>query len=185
MATKQVYFSNAGVPATGLTLAWSYLKKVSDGTDVGSPPAFTEIGGGWYKFTINPTEKYVGVIDGSGTLTIASERYVPVYFDLYDYLYDVFLTPCYISASDALIFMACITENGQLVTTGLTNCSISVYDSAHTLQWTVTGASNTNGVFIITKSTPGIANNASYYAKVTITLNGQDYISIDTYISLQ
>ncbi len=85
---KKVYFSNSGVPATGLTLTWNNLKKVSDGTNF-AQPGFVEIGGGWYKFTISPTEPLTGVIDGSATLTSAPERYVPVYIDQNDYLYEL------------------------------------------------------------------------------------------------
>lgn len=73
-----VYFSNAGVPTTGLSLTWEYLKQVSDGSDDGSPPSFTEVGGGWYKFTYSTATDLVGVIDGSETLT-NTDRYVPVY----------------------------------------------------------------------------------------------------------
>lgn len=84
MATYKVYFAEAGVATTGLTVTWEYLKKVSDGTDEGSPPAFTEIGGGWYKYSYSPTEDMVGVIDGSATITSDSDRYVPVDFTASD-----------------------------------------------------------------------------------------------------
>ena len=79
----KVYFANAGVPATGLSLTWETLEDL-DGNDVGSPPAFIEIGGGWYKFSLTPTEELVGVVDGSGTLADA-DRYVPVDFTPDDY----------------------------------------------------------------------------------------------------
>lgn len=72
-----VYFANAGVPATGLTLTWESFLKVSDGADPGDAPAFTETGGGWYKFTYAPSEDIVAVVDGSATLGDA-DRYVPV-----------------------------------------------------------------------------------------------------------
>jgi hypothetical protein len=79
MAIQKVYFADAGVPKTGLTLAWNNLKKVSDGTNFTPQPAFTEIGGGWYKFTQPDTdEDLTGVVDGSATLTDDNDRYVPV-----------------------------------------------------------------------------------------------------------
>jgi hypothetical protein len=84
MATYKVYFANEGVPASGLTLAWETLKKVSNGTDESSAPSFTETGGGWYKFSYSPTEDMVGVIDGSATLTVDADRYVPVDFSAND-----------------------------------------------------------------------------------------------------
>ena len=49
MATRLVFFSDEGIPATGLTPTWSSLKKVSDGSNFTPQPTFTEVGGGWYK----------------------------------------------------------------------------------------------------------------------------------------
>ena len=79
MANYEVYFSNAGVPETGLTLTWETLKKYSDGTDESSQPAFTEIGGGWYKFSYSPSGTMIGVVDGSATLG-DTDRYIPCKF---------------------------------------------------------------------------------------------------------
>ena len=76
MAVYTVYFANDdGTPATGLTVTFSTMKLVSDNTDIGSPPAITEIGGGHYKFTYTPAAKVVATIDGSATITTG--RYVP------------------------------------------------------------------------------------------------------------
>ena len=77
MAIQKIYFANAGVPETGLTLTWESLVLVSDGSDVTPKPSFVEIGGGWYKF-IQPTitEDLVGVIDG-GVALDDIDRYVP------------------------------------------------------------------------------------------------------------
>lgn len=83
MASYEVYFANAGVPTTGLTVTWEYLKKRSDGTDEGSQPSFTEVGGGWYRFDYTVTETMLGVIDGSATLGDA-DRYVPCKFTTSD-----------------------------------------------------------------------------------------------------
>jgi hypothetical protein len=167
-----------------LTLAWNNLKKVSDGTNY-AQPSFTEIGGGWYKFDINTSEPLTGVIDASATVTLANERYVPVYIDPADYLYEVAVTPVYLSDSDALIFAAFLLQNGVVPSSGLTNCVINVYDSTHTLLFSVSSASNTNGMFIITKSSPGLVANTLYYAQVVITYNTITYTSLNTYFSLE
>lgn len=185
MATKLVYFANAGVPATGLTLTWEYLLIASTGGAYGSSPAFTEVGGGWYKFDINPTEKLVGVIDGSATLTVNSERYQPVYFDIYDYLWEVLITPQYDEDSDSMKFIVFLLQNGKLATTPLTNCDVEVYDDAHALLFTVNSTSFTGGVCILTKSAPGLSSNESYYAKGYVTYDGVEHVSIDTFISLE
>lgn len=185
MANREIYFSNAGVPATGLTLTWESLKKVNDGTDFTPQPTFTEIGGGWYKFDINPTERLVGVIDGSASLVIENERYMPVYFDKYDYLYDCVVTPVYDEDTDSLIFMAFMLRNGQRWTSTLTNCEIKVYDKSGTLKFTISSTSETNGVFVITKSSPELIKNEIYYAIATITSEGIAYESTDTYIAIE
>ena len=76
MATYSVYFANAGVPATGLTLTWESINQ-EDGDGAFTPqPTFTEVGSGWYRFSSTPTKNVVGVIDGSATLG-DSDRYVP------------------------------------------------------------------------------------------------------------
>lgn len=182
---KKVYFSNSGVPATGLTLTWNGLKKVSDGTDY-AQPGFTEIGKGWYKFTINPTEPLVGVIDGSATLTSAPERYVPVYIDQNDYLYELNVIPCYDSNSDAITYEAFLLVNGVIATNAnLTSCSLSVYDKLNNLLFTVSSVTAVNGIFVLTKSSPGLVQNTPYYVKGSIVYAGDTYISLDTYFSLQ
>jgi len=84
MATYKTYFADAGVASTGLTPVWGSLTKVSDGTAFTPQPTFTELAGGWYKFTLSPSEDLVGVIDGSATLTTDSDRYVPVDFTALD-----------------------------------------------------------------------------------------------------
>ena len=64
-----VFFSNAGVPATGLTPAIGVYKKVSDATDVTPAPTVSEIGGGFYKFTASPAEAMVVRMNGGGSLS--------------------------------------------------------------------------------------------------------------------
>ncbi len=69
-----VYFSNAGAPAANLHPTIILYKKVADGTDMVSPPAVTEIGGGFYKFTATPNEALVVQVDGGNTLA-GADRY--------------------------------------------------------------------------------------------------------------
>lgn len=79
-ATKFVYFCDAGVAETGLTLTWEYLKK-ANGDDVSPAPSFTEVGGGWYKYTADVPSgdvAWAGVVDGSATLAADEDRYKPV-----------------------------------------------------------------------------------------------------------
>ncbi|MCG2772689.1 MAG: hypothetical protein L6277_11460 [Desulfobacterales bacterium] len=68
-----VFFSNAGVPATGLTPTIGVYKKVSDATDVTPAPTVSEIGGGFYKFTSSPAEAMVVRMNGGGSLAEADK----------------------------------------------------------------------------------------------------------------
>lgn len=184
MPNKKVYISDNGNPATGLTLTWEYLLKVSDGIAFTPQPTFTEIGGGWYKFDIAVSEDVVGVIDASASIAIDSERYVPIYVSKHDFLYDVLVMPVYDEDTDSLKFFVFMLENGQVVSTA-TACTITVYDSAHVEQFSVNSSSITNGVFVLSKSTPGLVKNSGYYCVAVITYGGVTYTSLDTYISIE
>lgn len=65
----KILFLNAGVPQSGLTPTITLYKKVSDGTDVSSPPSITGIGGGGYKFIATPSEDLYFEIDGGASLS--------------------------------------------------------------------------------------------------------------------
>ena len=80
---KYVYFSDVGVAATGLTPSFSSLITATNGTDKSaSAPTISEVGGGWYTFSVTmgtapwdvPTEDLLGVIDGGATLA-DTDRY--------------------------------------------------------------------------------------------------------------
>jgi hypothetical protein len=60
-------------------------------------------------------------------------------------------------------------EDGHTKTTNLTSISLSVYDEAHTLKFTITGTTFTNGVAILVKNAPELTSGESYYAQATIT----------------
>jgi hypothetical protein len=66
-----VFFSNAGVPAPGLSPTIGVYKKVSDATDVTPVPSVLEVGGGFYKFTASPAETMVVRLDSGGSLADA------------------------------------------------------------------------------------------------------------------
>ena len=51
-----IYYSDAGTPKTGLVPTIDVYIKVSDGLSAGTPPAVTELSGGFYKFTAIPSE---------------------------------------------------------------------------------------------------------------------------------
>jgi len=68
-----VFFSNAGVPAPGLSPIIGVYKKVSDATDVTPVPPVSEVGGGFYKFTANPVETLVVRLDSGGSLADADK----------------------------------------------------------------------------------------------------------------
>lgn len=68
-----VFFSNAGVPATGLSPTIGVYKQVSDATDVTPVPTVSEIGGGFYKFTASPTEAVAVRMNGGGSLADADK----------------------------------------------------------------------------------------------------------------
>lgn len=63
-----VFFSSAGIPATGLFPTIGVYKKVSDGTDVTPVPTVAEVGGGFYRFAAAPAEALVVRMNGGGSL---------------------------------------------------------------------------------------------------------------------
>ena len=69
-----LFFSDAGAPATGLCPEIDIYKKVSDNSDVASPPVVSEIGGGFYRFTATPAEALVVRMNGGASLANA-DRY--------------------------------------------------------------------------------------------------------------
>ena len=81
MALYPIYFSNNGVPQPGLTPTWLSLQNALTTTPIVPPPAISEIGDGWYSFSMTPANPLVGVIDGGLSLSNA-DRYEPIYIPL-------------------------------------------------------------------------------------------------------
>lgn len=184
---RTIYFANAGVPATGLTPTWNSLKNAVTGADITPQPSITEVGGGFYKFTADPGVgvRWCGVVDGGVSLTVNTDRYIPVLVGDSDLAKDtmVLCTPVYDDTSDTLTFFVFMLRNGQIVEGG-TNAEVVLYDSGHSDLFTISGSSATNGVFILSKNTPGIASGEGYYCVGTITINSIDFVSVETMLTL-
>lgn len=184
--TRTIYVANAGVPATGLTLTWESLKAVSDGGDITPQPTFTEVGGGFYKFTsaVEIGEQWCGVVDASATIDEPSERYLPILLGDSDLEKNttVFCTPVYDETSDTVTFFVFMLRNGQVV--GADDAEVVVYDSAHVEMFTVSGSSSTNGVFVLAKNTPEFESGEGYYCVGTVTVNSVDFVSVETMLVL-
>ena len=76
MLTVLAYFTNNGVPATGLS-ATVRIRKVSDNSLFVTDQAMTEVGDGWYKYAYSgavATETYASRCYGGASLPEA-ERY--------------------------------------------------------------------------------------------------------------
>lgn len=184
---RAIYVAKSGVPTTGLTLTWESLKNVATGADITPQPAFTEVGGGFYRFTSVAAigEQQCGVIDASATITESTERYIPILLGDSDLAKDtfVFCTPVYDETSDTVTFFVFMMRNGQIVESA-TNAEVTVYDSGHTELFTVSGSSSTNGVFILAKNTPTFESGEGYYCVGVITVNAIDFTSVETMLTL-
>jgi hypothetical protein len=86
MATYKVFFTDAGVPATGLSPTIPVLKRVDTQDDI-TPPTVYEVGGGWYTFEHEPAQAQVGYVDGTATLD-AADRYIPIDLNVEDIYLD-------------------------------------------------------------------------------------------------
>ena len=184
--TYPFYVTNAGAPIAGLTPTWNTLKKVSNGANV-SQPAISELGGGWYKFTITPLygERYIGTID-AGVGQPATERYYNVEFSEETHgkrNYYLHATPIYNEDGDALTFVCFLLEDGEIKLTGITNVTVTVYDETNVLQFTETTTTVTNGIAILVKNAPGLTAGESYYVKIEVvttqgTLTGMSVYNV-------
>jgi hypothetical protein len=87
MARYVVKFTLNGTPKTGLTPVVTAYFKLSDLADV-AVPTIAEAKAGVYILTASPTEYMVVCIDGSATLTSASERYKTILIGPNDYFAD-------------------------------------------------------------------------------------------------
>ncbi len=65
---------------TGLSPTWVFLKRLSDGADISSPPTITEIAQGQYRFAFDAeaSGEAAGQIDAGASVPNASDRYIDV-----------------------------------------------------------------------------------------------------------
>ena len=50
--TYKIYIADGAGPLTGLSPTWEHLLSMAGVDKSGSAPSITEIGGGWYKFSL-------------------------------------------------------------------------------------------------------------------------------------
>lgn len=171
--SRLVYFSNAGVPATGLLPTFTQYINVD--TLVGATaPAITEIGGGWYKYpdTITDFDHIVGIIDGTATLADA-DRYKSVELNQGDLNcgITVEVSQVYNEETDTLTLLVNAEQEGQLLQSGMTQMDIDIYDTTNTIIMTGSDSTLENGVGTFTLSVPTIEKNQIYYILAQVTLN--------------
>ena len=87
--TFKIYIADSSGPKTGLSPTWEHLRAL-DGTDKsGSAPSITEIGGGWYKFSLTygtapwDVAQLVGGIDAGSDL-VGVNRHIDVSISIRD-----------------------------------------------------------------------------------------------------
>jgi len=197
MAIESFHAASDGIYVTGLSPSWVGLKRESNSVNI-SQPAISEVGFGWYRYdlTVPSDDRAVGVIDCGAGLS-DTNRYIDIkneYFsnkkiltevDALPELKEVFLLPVYDGDADVLTFFAYLMQNGQIVTANLSDIEINVYTSAHALSFQLTSSSETNGIFVMTKSSPTLSASSGYYAKAKITLDDSTEIeSVETYVAL-
>ena len=190
MATEtfMAYATNDGSPATGLSPSWDTLKD-QDGTDQ-STPSITEVGGGFYKFDVDipSDDTWVGVIDFGSSIVNNGERYVPVVIKSGDtvnsVMRGVYVMPVYNENSDTVQFISYLMQNGTIVTSP-TSCTIALYDTSHVEKFSVSTTNSSNGVFVVTKTTPELTAGDGYYVVATITDGASSYKSVETTLVLE
>ena len=184
-----VYFSDSGVAKTGLSPTWSYLKNVSDGSNY-TQPAIAEVGGGWYRYILDPDpfEHIVGVIDGGAALG-NSDRYKDQeirYGEItQEQLKEVVVNTVYDEDTDTITFECFLLINGHLVESGITSFTITVYNESHVQQFTETTNTVTNGMAILAHSDPTLVKNKGYYALVDVVTTNETIRSAASYITLE
>lgn len=187
--TRILYVTEYGLPKEGLSPTWESLDK-QDGSAVSPQPTFDEIGGGFYKFDVDISDGdiWVGVVDAGSDISSRTERYIPVTLrpgeTVAEATYSVYVSPVYDEDADAIEYLCFLQRDGQLVTDS-DDVELNVYDANHTLQFTLTSSSQTNGVFVVTKSSPGLTVGEGYYVVAEIVRNTVTYTSGEVFLVLQ
>ena len=185
---RSIFITDKGSAKIGLSPTFSTYIDIQTG-DAVTPPAIEELNAGWYRFfpALTPFKHYLGVIDAGSTITDPSERFIPVDVRYSDFDLDtkgVYVISVFDEDSDSVSFVAYLLINGKIQAGELTSAQIEVFDATHTSLFTLSTNSQTNGVFVLNKATPGFIANNAYYAKATIVTSNETLISIDTFITL-
>ena len=171
--SRLVYFHNAGVPATGLTPAFTSYVNVETLVSA-TAPSITEVGNGWYKYpdNISDFDHIVGIIDGGATLPDAY-RYKEIELAQGDLTcpLEVKTGLVYNEETDSFTFQSSLEMNGSQVVSGMTSMRIQVYDVNNTEIINELDSTLTAGFGIHTANNPIIAKNETYYYVTTVILN--------------
>lgn len=79
-----IYYSDGGAPKEALSPTIDIFLKVSDGTSAGTPPAVSEVSGGFYKFDYTATEDTCIRVDSEVTTMSDLDRYIAFVATPYD-----------------------------------------------------------------------------------------------------
>jgi len=90
MSTYKIYFSNGGLPGSGLSPEFISLNNVSNGSGISFPAISGISTTGWYKFDLTVSEDVIGVVYGSGLSD--TDGYLPVDFTVNDQSLDAAIT---------------------------------------------------------------------------------------------
>ena len=188
---RTIYITDNGAAKTGLFPIWTMLKSV--GTINQTQPTIEEIGGGWYRFiaNLNPFEHWVGVVDAGSSVSSDSERYIPIDLRFSDFDgsedKEIYVTPIYDADSDTLTLLAFLAINGKILNDNslLTSISIGVYNHAHSLLFTLSTSSFTNGVAVMSQSAPALIANVGHYLLVTLTTTNEVITANESFVSMQ
>jgi hypothetical protein len=187
MTDYTVFVQSTGLPQTGLNLIWSVFKNIN-GDDITPQPSFTEIGGGWYKFSFagDIGQKYTGVINcGSGVDNKA--RYIPV--DIVEngdeVEASVFITPVYKDGYGVTYYAGLSVEGNRVESSKLKSCTVNLYDDTHSLLKTITTTDSTNGIFLLIDIETEYEEEGYYViAEITVEGSNKTYKSVETIVVL-
>jgi hypothetical protein len=184
-----VYYANNGIPEEGLSPVWQTLKDITTGTDQ-TQPTIEEVGGGWYRFLVplGVYENWVGVVDGTNSVSNSAERYVPVNVRFSDFSIDqerVTMNSVFDEDTDTITHAVFVNLNGELLQTDITNVQVDTYDEDSLLLYTVNTSTITNGFAMMTFNSPGFVSNRTYQSVVTVTTSNGNIIGGETFITVE
>lgn len=191
MRYKTIYIEDSTGPLGSLSPTWRYLKNVKTNTDYSPAPSISGVGGtGWYKFqfSLQPFDHLIGIIDAGVSVPMAY-RYKEIELKWEDFLKDenptINIGQVYDEDTDSLTFCTSLHICGYLLD-NVVSCQIYVYDDNHVEKINIQSATQSNGVFLMTMSSPDLVKNKLYYTRTKIvTLNGETYWSSSSFFALE